>query len=101
MRAIRLKAWEQPAEFVNVVEPEPGLGEVLVRFARDGPTHRTLHLLHWPAGTPPYELPFTLGHEVAGTVPALGPGTDGVETGEPGLVYGPRGCGRCPACSVG
>src|SRR4051794_6491354 len=57
--------------------------------------------MHWPAGALPYSLPFTLGHEVAGSVAALGPGTDGVDTGEPVLVYGPWGCGRCPACSVG
>jgi len=49
----------------------------------------------------PYELPFTLGHEVAGTVDALGEGTDGLDPGEAVLVYGPWGCGRCPACCRG
>ena len=57
--------------------------------------------MHWPAGTLPYELPFTLGHEVAGTVAALGDGTDGIDLGESVLVYGPWGCGRCPRCSRG
>jgi propanol-preferring alcohol dehydrogenase len=57
--------------------------------------------MHWPAGSLPYELPFTLGHEVAGTVAALGAGADGLEVGAPVLVYGPWGCGRCRACSVG
>ena len=52
--------------------------------------------MHWPAGTLPYELPFTLGHEVAGIVAALGPGADGLEVGEPVLVYGPWGCGALP-----
>src|SRR5215217_1173441 len=101
MRAIRLTAWEQPAELASVPEPEPGPGEVLVRVAGAGLCHSDLHLMHWRAGTLPYELPFTLGHEVAGTVAALGPGADGLEPGEPVLVYGPWGCGRCPACSVG
>ena len=101
MKAIRLTAWEQPAELASVPEPEPGPGEVLLRVAGAGLCHSDLHLMHWRAGTLPYELPFTLGHEVAGTVAALGPGADGIEVGEPVLVYGPWGCGRCPACSVG
>jgi propanol-preferring alcohol dehydrogenase len=101
MRAIRLTAWEQPAELVDVPMPEPGPGEVLVRVAGAGLCHSDLHLMHWRAGSLPYELPFTLGHEVAGAVAALGPGADGVELGEPVLVYGPWGCGRCHACSVG
>jgi alcohol dehydrogenase, propanol-preferring len=101
MRAIRLTAWEQPAQLVEVAEPEPGPGEVLVRVAGAGLCHSDLHLMHWRAGSLPYELPFTLGHEVAGTVAALGPGAVGLEVGEPVLVYGPWGCGRCRACSVG
>ena len=101
MRAIRLTAWEQPAQLVEVAVPEPGPGEVLVRVAGAGLCHSDLHLMRWRAGALPYELPFTLGHEVAGTVAALGPGADGLEVGEAVLVYGPWGCGRCPACSVG
>jgi alcohol dehydrogenase, propanol-preferring len=101
MEAIQLTAWERPAAHVDVPTPEPGPGEVLVRVAGAGLCHSDLHLMHWPAGSLPYELPFTLGHEVAGTVAALGAGADGLEVGEPVLVYGPWGCGRCRACSVG
>jgi propanol-preferring alcohol dehydrogenase len=101
MNAIRLTGWEQPAQLVDVPTPEPGPGEVLLRVAGAGLCHSDLHLMHWPAGALPYELPFTLGHEVAGTVAALGPGADGLEIGEPVVVYGPWGCGLCPACSVG
>jgi propanol-preferring alcohol dehydrogenase len=101
VKAIRLTAWERPAELVDVPTPEPGPGELLVRVSGAGLCHSDLHLMHWEAGALPYTLPFTLGHEVAGTVAALGPGTAGVEPGEPVLVYGPWGCGRCAACSVG
>ena len=101
MEAIQLTAWERPAALVDVPTPEPGPGEVLVRVAGAGLCHSDLHLMHWPAGSLPYELPFTLGHEVAGTVAALGAGADGLEVGEPVLVYGPWGCGRCRACSIG
>jgi alcohol dehydrogenase, propanol-preferring len=101
MQAIRLTAWERPAELVEIPMPEPGPGEVLVRVAGAGLCHSDLHLMHWRAGALPYDLPFTLGHEVAGTVAALGPGAEALEPGEPVLVYGPWGCGRCRACSVG
>ena len=101
MKAIRLTDWEQPARVVDVPVPEPGPGEVLVRVAAAGLCHSDLHLMHWPAGALPYELPFTLGHEVSGAVAALGPGADGLEPGEYVLVYGPWGCGGCRACSIG
>jgi propanol-preferring alcohol dehydrogenase len=101
MKAIRLTAWECPAQLVDVPTPEPGPGEVLVRVVGAGLCHSDLHLMHWPAGALPYELPFTLGHEIAGVVAGLGPGADGPEIGEPVLVYGPWGCGRCRPCSVG
>lgn len=101
MRAVQLVAWEQPAEVREVPRPVPGPGEVLLRVRAAGLCHSDLHLMHWPAGTVPYELPFTLGHEVAGTVEALGDGTEGIEVGESVLVYGPWGCGRCPRCSLG
>src|SRR3954453_3999415 len=101
MQAIRLTAWEQPARLVDVPTPEPGPGEVLLRVAGAGLCHSDLHLMHWPAGALPYALPFTLGHEAGGVVAALGPGADGPDPGTPVLVYGPWGCGRCAACSLG
>ena len=101
MRAVQLVAWQQPAEVREVPKPAPGPGEVLLRVRAAGLCHSDLHLMHWPAGTVPYELPFTLGHEVAGTVAALGDGADGIDVGESVLVYGPWGCGRCPRCSLG
>ena len=72
-----------------------------MRVAGAGLCHSDLHLMRWPAGSLPYELPFTLGHEVSGTVAGLGSGADGLEPGEPVLVYGPWGCGGCRACSIG
>jgi propanol-preferring alcohol dehydrogenase len=101
MQAIRLTAWERAAELVEVSIPEPGPGGVLLRVTAAGLCHSDLHLMHWPAGTLPYALPFTLGHEIAGSVAALGAGADGLDVGAPVLVYGPWGCGRCPPCGRG
>lgn len=100
MRAYQLTAWQQPPELRDVPVPEPAAGQVLVKVAGAGACHSDLHLMEWPEGQMPFDPPFTLGHENAGWVEALGAGVTGFETGEPVAVYGPWGCGRCPACRV-
>jgi len=46
-------------------------------------------------------MPFTLGHENAGWVEALGAGVTGFERGEAVAIYGIIGCGQCVACLAG
>ena len=87
------------AEICQVAVPEPRSGEALLRVSGAGVCHSDVHLLHAPQA--PFRLPFTLGHEIAGTVEALGPATDGWEIGEPALVYLCWGCGTCRACARG
>lgn len=102
MRALQLTAWQHDAELVEVAEPEPGPGEVLVRVGASGACHSDLHFMRdFPPGLLPWTLPFTLGHETAGWVEAVGAGVSGVEVGRPVAVYGAWGCGRCPRCAVG
>jgi alcohol dehydrogenase, propanol-preferring len=98
MKAYQLVAWQEPAELRDVDVPDAGPGEILIKVGGAGACHSDLHLLEWPAGMMPYELPFTLGHENAGWIESLGSGVRGWELGEPVAVYGPWGCGRCSAC---
>lgn len=98
MKAYQLTAWQSPPEMRDVDVPEPGPGQVLLKVAGAGACHSDLHLMDWPEGTMDFDLPFTLGHENAGWVEALGAGVEGLEQGEPVAVYGPWGCGRCRAC---
>jgi propanol-preferring alcohol dehydrogenase len=97
MTAYRL-AGHQQAEFGEVDVPEPQAGQVLIKVAGAGACHSDLHLMERPPGTSRFALPFTLGHENAGWVEALGPGVTGLEAGQPVAVYGPWGCGHCRAC---
>jgi alcohol dehydrogenase, propanol-preferring len=98
MRAYQLTAWQALPEMREVPVPEPGPGEVLIKVGGAGACHSDLHLMEWPEGTMDFDLPFTLGHENAGWVEALGAGVEGLEPGEAVAVYGPWGCGRCRAC---
>ena len=98
MQAFQLVEWQQPPVLRDIPVPEPGPGEVLVKVGGAGACHSDLHVMGWPEGFLPYALPFTLGHENAGWIEALGAGVKGWEIGEPVAVYGPWGCGRCQPC---
>ena len=102
MRALQLIGWQKDAEFRDVAEPEPGPGEVVVRIGAAGACHSDLHLMHdFQEGMLPWGPPFTLGHENAGWIEALGAGVRDLEIGTPVAVYGPWGCGQCHRCRQG
>lgn len=102
MKALQLQHFGQPASFVELPDPEPRPGEVLIRIGGAGACHSDLHLMHdFVEGALPWSPPFTIGHENAGWVEALGDGVKGLEVGEPVAVYGPWGCGRCHRCRQG
>lgn len=102
MQALRLNSWGHDAELGEVPQPDPGPGEVLVRIGGAGACHSDLHLMHdFVEGMLPWGPPFTIGHENAGWVHALGAGVTGLEVDQPVAVYGPWGCGRCHRCRQG
>lgn len=102
MKALRLTEWKTRPELVEVPEPDPGPGEVVVEIGAAGACHSDLHLMdEFGPGQLPWTPPFTLGHENAGWVHALGPGVSGVEPGQPVAVVGAWGCGRCERCLAG
>jgi len=101
MRAVRLERWQSEPVLRDLPTPEPGPGEVLLRVDAAGLCHSDVHLMEAPEGVFPVSLPFTLGHETAGTVAALGPGSAGVSPGDRVLVYSRWGCGACWHCVQG
>jgi propanol-preferring alcohol dehydrogenase len=102
MKALRLQGWKSDPVLVEVDEPVPGPGQVVVRVGGSGACHSDLHLTRdFDAGQLPWGPPFTLGHENAGWVHAVGAGVAGLETGQPVAVYGAWGCGTCPRCRLG
>jgi alcohol dehydrogenase, propanol-preferring len=101
MRAVQLVEWEQLPELRDVARPTPGPGQALIKLTASGLCRSDLHVMEWPAGTLPYRLPMTLGHENAGVVAELGPGANGIAEGDAVLVYGCWGCERCRQCARG
>jgi len=93
MKAAVIKA---PGQIVveQVAEPVPGPGEVLLKVeacALCGTDQRVL------SGEKHVDVPI-VGHEIAGTVAAVGPGVVGVAVGERYAVQTVIGCGACPMC---
>jgi L-idonate 5-dehydrogenase len=86
--------------------PVPGPGEVAVRVAYGGICGSDLHYWrHGRVGDSRVREPLVLGHEVSGTVAAVGPALDGVwggapapEPGTPVAVHPATPCGACPEC---
>ncbi|MFC3551700.1 NAD(P)-dependent alcohol dehydrogenase [Lysobacter cavernae] len=97
MKAVRFIAVGQPAEVVDLPQPKPGPGQILVKIGGAGVCHSDLHVMDEELGL---KGPFTLGHENAGWIAGVGQGVDGWKEGDPVAVYGPWGCGHCHTCQT-
>ncbi|WP_250006141.1 zinc-binding dehydrogenase [Actinoplanes sp. M2I2] len=79
--------------------PRPGPGEVLVRTAVAGVCGSDTHAL---AGSHPFiELPYAPGHEVCGTVEAVGPSVTAVTVGQRVTLEPFLPCWACKQCRAG
>jgi propanol-preferring alcohol dehydrogenase len=104
MLAYRLTGWQAPPALVEVPVPSPGPGQVVVRVAACGLCHSDLSMMAMPASMGEalgWKIPFTLGHETAGWVHAVGSGVTDLETDQPVAVASPSSCGRCRRCRAG
>jgi propanol-preferring alcohol dehydrogenase len=95
MKAVRFVGVGRPPQIEELSQPAPGPGQVLIKIGGAGVCHSDLHVMEEDFG---FKHPFTLGHENAGWIVALGQGVAGFKEGDAVAVYGPWGCGRCHAC---
>lgn len=110
MKRQSMVEYGEPLQETVADTPEPQGSEVIIRVSHCGVCHSDIHMhdgyfelgggrqLDVRSGR---ELPFTLGHEIAGDVAAAGPEADGVAVGEHYAVYPWIGCGECTLCLRG
>lgn len=101
MAAFRLVGWQQPAELVEVPVPAPGPQQVLVKVSGVGLCHTDIHFLECPPGVFDYQLPFTLGHEIAGRVAETGSEVSDLSEGDAVIASAHFWCGQCRNCLRG
>ncbi len=104
MRAQQLSApaaaAERPLELVERPDPEPGPGEVRVAVSACGCCRTDLHVIEGDLDL--VHLPVVPGHQVVGTVDALGEGCDRIGLGERvGVPWLHHTCGHCEFCLRG
>jgi D-arabinose 1-dehydrogenase-like Zn-dependent alcohol dehydrogenase len=106
----QVEAFGQPLARALRETPVPQGCEVLLRVSHCGVCHSDVHLHdgYFSLGegqkvdlSRGITLPHTLGHEIAGTVVALGPQATGVAVGDARVAYPWIGCGTCGVCASG
>ncbi|WP_239019309.1 L-idonate 5-dehydrogenase [Novacetimonas pomaceti] len=80
----------------------PGPDEVRVDMAWGGICGSDLHYFaHGGVGASVLHAPMVLGHEVSGTIGAMGRNVKGFVPGEAVAIHPARPCGHCPECMRG
>ena len=82
------------------VAVEPAAEQVQIRVAYCGICGTDLHLFHG-AMAHRLTLPHVMGHEMSGTIAAVGSGVAGWRAGDRVTVRPLDPCGHCPACVAG
>ena len=100
MRAAILRDYDKGLQVETIRTPRPKAGEVLIKVTACGLCHSDLHVI---GGAIAFPLPAVLGHEVAGIIVELGPGTEhtGLEVGQQVAGGFLMPCGQCRHCAAG
>lgn len=101
MLALRFEAWGEPAKLREIPVPTIDSDGILLKITAAGMCHSDLHVMDAEPGQMPFEPPFTLGHEAAGTVVAVGANVDNSWINRDVVVHGIWGCRTCRRCRAG
>ncbi len=103
MKAVRLRHYNEPVAIDEVPEPMiDGPFDVVVKIGGAGVCRTDLHIIlgQWDEAMHP-TLPYTLGHENAGWVHAVGDAVTNVAVGDTVILHPTTTCGFCRACRAG
>jgi S-(hydroxymethyl)mycothiol dehydrogenase len=98
VRAVVVKAKNEPVSVETILVPDPGPGEALVDVLTCGVCQTDLH---YKAGAVGDDFPYLLGHEATGIVSAVGEGVTEVAPGDKVILNWRAVCGQCRACRKG
>ena len=98
VKAVIARSKGAEVETVNIVVPDPGPNDVIVRVQACGVCHTDLA---YRDGDIEDAFPFLLGHEAAGVVETVGSAVTHVEEGDFVILNWRAVCGECRACKKG
>jgi D-arabinose 1-dehydrogenase-like Zn-dependent alcohol dehydrogenase len=99
VRALVFETFGGPLQVREVPSPDPAPGGVVVRVGASGICRSDWHA--WQGHDPDVVLPHVPGHELAGTVAAVGAEVRGWVVGDRVTVPFVNACGGCPQCAAG
>ncbi len=89
-----------PLRLADMPRPDPGAGQVRIRVRACAVCRTDLHVIE--GDLPKHTLPIIPGHQIVGTVDALGPACGWISQGQRvGVAWLGRTCGTCGFCSTG
>jgi NAD+-dependent secondary alcohol dehydrogenase Adh1 len=103
MKAVQVIGYHTKLQMTQVPDPEiTGPFDVVIKIGGAGVCRTDLHVLEgqWEAKTN-VALPYTIGHENAGWVHAIGDAVTNVTVGDKVIVHPLVTCGLCRACRFG
>ncbi len=99
MRAVLYEKFLQTPQLVEVADPTPEPGAVVIRVMASGICRSDWN--GWQGHDSDIELPHVPGHELAGVIEAVGSGITKWTVGDRVTVPFVSGCGKCPECQSG
>ncbi|GAC1610074.1 MAG: zinc-dependent alcohol dehydrogenase family protein [Mycobacteriales bacterium] len=99
MRALQYEQFKGPLRIKEVSEPRTPPAGVVVRVGATGVCRSDWH--GWQGHDPDIALPHVPGHELAGTIEAVGPNVQLWSVGDRVTVPFVCACGSCPRCRAG
>lgn len=99
MKAAYYDQFQGPISIENLPDPTPVEGGVVLKVEATGVCRSDWH--GWMGHDSDIKLPHVPGHELAGTVSALGKGTSKFKIGDRVTVPFVGGCGKCGECASG
>jgi propanol-preferring alcohol dehydrogenase len=100
MRAMALERQGEPLRQLDLPEPEPGPGQLLLAVSACGVCRTDLHIAD--GDLPQHKQLLVPGHQIVGEVVAAGEGTERLGIGERvGVPWLGWACGRCRYCLGG